>query len=73
MRNQNKAENVNWRSVSRKKGAMLVEENQESSLMNINKSKETSMNNVLPIEIDFLFKIYISSADRREDTGFHTR
>ena len=37
------------------------------------KSKQTSMNNVLPIEINFLFEIYISLADRRKDTGFHTR
>ena len=37
------------------------------------KLKQTSMNNVLPIDIDFSFKIYISTADRREDTGFHTR
>ena len=37
------------------------------------KSKQVSMNNVLPIEINNIFEIYSSSADRREDTGHHTR
>ena len=31
------------------------------------------MNNVLPIEINIIFEIYSSSADRREDTGHHTQ
>ena len=37
------------------------------------KSKQTSINNVLPIEINTVFEIYSSSADKREDTGLHTR
>ena len=37
------------------------------------KSKQTSMNNALPIEINIIFEIYSSLADRREDTSLHTR
>ena len=37
------------------------------------KSKQTSTNNVLPIEINIIFKIYSSSADRTEETGLDIR
>ena len=36
-------------------------------------STQTSMKNVLPIEINIIFEIYSPSADTREDTGLHTR
>ena len=45
---------------------MLVGKSQELS-------KQTSMNNVLPTEVNFLFEIFISQADQKEDTGFHTQ
>ena len=37
------------------------------------KLKQISVNNVLPIEINIIFEIYSSSADRRADTGLHSR
>ena len=37
------------------------------------KSKQTRMNNVLPIQINTMFEIYSYSVDRKEDTGLYTR
>ena len=31
------------------------------------------MNNVFPTEINIIFEIYSSSANRRDDTGLHTQ
>ena len=56
---------------------MLVEKKIRTSTFNSMNiyltSTQTSMKNVLPIEINIIFEIYSPSADTREDTGLQTR
>lgn len=61
-----------------RKGVMMVEERHKDRLpvqliYNYKKSKQTSTNNVLPMDINIIFRIKTNgfSADRREGTDFN--